>query len=252
MLVDAIDGDYVPMMLLHLENAACASRSDAICGRSPSTASASARRLTRRLSYEYVHVNRLAADLCHDLAPCMPGRRSACRLLALFAILTGCDYTQGHPHRGAHPRLIEDEDDTHEQDVAAIALTFAQLYTLAYERRVCVRVQQSALQPGTGPAERIMRGVKLHGSMTAGTAAKLPAPAYIMSNASNALWTLLYWIAEHHHPDPYSKTYGYKREDRRPTRASAGPGTTAGSVALLLVIVAASHSRPMCPKEAGA
>eukprot|EP00960_Hanusia_phi_P000627 16344-Hanusia_phi.AAC.9 len=229
MVIDAIDGDYVPMALVHVENRA---RQDAEV---PQIAIHRIRVRTKsdpgeaKMSYEHVHINRLAADLCQDLALSMHGRRTACRVLALFAILTGCDYTQGLPtvgpirlwtHRHTVVPLLSQitgDEDSHDDDVAIIALASALLYSMVYEKRISVRVNQSATQPGvacTARSEegaRLIRAIRSTGSITEGTAAKLPDSAYLMSHSSNALWTLLYWDAEELHPDPYSKTYGYKR-----------------------------------------
>ncbi|EKX33647.1 hypothetical protein GUITHDRAFT_147773 [Guillardia theta CCMP2712] len=237
MVIDAIDGDYVPMALVHIERLCRDGLSNA--SRVPQIAvyrirvnargDAPEKSASGRMEHEYVHINRLAQVLCRDVGPLTGGRTNACSVLALFTILTGCDYTQGLPTVGpvrvwANRRaivpllaLIQGTEDSHDDDVSVISLASAVLYALVYEKRVSLRVNQSATREGVArelrreEEERIIRGVRSCGQMSAGTVAKLPDVNYLRSHASNALWTLHYWNAQDHHPDPYSKTFGYKR-----------------------------------------
>ncbi|EKX34915.1 hypothetical protein GUITHDRAFT_118959 [Guillardia theta CCMP2712] len=208
LLIDAIDGDYVPMAMVHLENLARAGTPEASLPqiaiyRMRVRAGAAAPASASEPKYEYVHINRMAQELCDDVARHCPGCRNACTVLASFAILTGCDYTQGLPTIGPtrvwcnRERVIpllstlRGGQEAHDRDVATLSLACPVLYAAVYERRVSVRVNQSAYA-GLGVGEMEDR-------------------AYLRSNARNSLWTLHYWNAETDHPDPYSNTFGYKR-----------------------------------------
>ncbi|EKX31736.1 hypothetical protein GUITHDRAFT_122077 [Guillardia theta CCMP2712] len=231
MIIDAIDGDYVPMSMVHLEQLCRAGRAVpqvAVYRIKVRTKADTAPRPAKH-EYEYVHINRLALELCKDIGPLTGERANACSVLALFTILTGCDYTQGLPTVGparvwSHRdivvpilSLVDGKEESHDQDVAIISLASAVLYAMVYEKRISLRVNQSALSAVADTPdrrreeERIMRSIKECGSMAPGTLAKLPDVNYLRSHSSNALWTLLYWNADSLYPDPYSKTYGYKR-----------------------------------------
>lgn len=227
MVIDAIDGDYVPMSLLHLENLARAGKA---------VPQIAIYRIVTRLKgdepggkarkFEYLHANLLAAELCKEIVSHAPGCSNACGILSLFAIVTGCDYTQGLPTVGPsrvwnHRRVVvpilarvAGALHTYEQDVGLISLASAVLYSLVYSKRITVAVNHSALE-GQEDIElvqrRILDGIMRSGSMTDSTKARIPDDDYIRGNAQNSLWTLLYWNADNNHPDPYSRPYGFKR-----------------------------------------
>jgi len=234
MLIDAIDGDYVPMSMVHLENLVKSGTPEAglpqisiyrmrtnidkIPVPNPSTVP----------KYEYLHVNKMAQVLCDDVFRHCPTCRNACTILAAFTIITGCDYTQGLPTIGPQrvwsnrasitPLLtgLAGTAESHDKDVALLSLASAVLYAMVYEKRVTVRVNQSAYSSLTLPQldsehERVINGIRGCENMTEGTRAKLPTAVYLRSNSRNSLWTLHYWNADPDHPDPYSNTFGYKR-----------------------------------------
>jgi hypothetical protein len=222
MLIDATDGDYVPIALLHLERAAGAPVDVSIYRMAVNVGGPKRNAAGDvRITYEHLHVNTLAAQLRAAVLeklrrrPERLGAAAGREMLVLAALVTytGCDFSRGLPYLS--PQHVWDNlglvwgplaaaldgDALDAQAVCDRAL--ARLYAVKYARHA-PREPRSFAEL----ADRLKRGSALGETVRA----RLPEAAAALCVARNGNWVLAYWTGAA--PDALAGPYGFARDAR--------------------------------------
>jgi hypothetical protein len=224
LLIEATDGDYVPIALLHLERAGADAADVSILRmevnlRGPKRNAAG----DVRYGYEHLHANTLLAQLRGAVLQKLRNRRERLgaaagremRVLAALVTYTGCDFSKGLPFLSPQRiwdnlglvwdalagALAPDADALAPDAVCDRAL--ARLYCVAYARHA-PREPRSMAEV----AERLKRRSALAESVRA----RLPEAASVACVVANGNWVLAYWTGLA--PDVLAGPYGFARDAR--------------------------------------
>ena len=223
LLVEATDGDYVPIALLHLERAN-APRDISILRmevnlKGPKRNAAG----DVRHGYEYLHANTLLAQLRDAVLQKLrrrPERLGTAagremRVLAALVTYTGCDFSKGLPYLS--PQRIWDnlglvwgplagalavDADALDADTVCDRV-LARLYCVAYARHAPVEPRSMA-----EVAERLKRRSALSETVRA----RLPEARSVACVVRNGNWVLAYWTGAA--PDVLAGPFGFARDAR--------------------------------------
>ena len=227
MLVEATDGDYIPIALMHLERHAAAGREAppisilrmCINLKGPKRTSAG----DVKYEYEHLQVNTLHSQLLDTILLKLgrrPERLGAARghqMLVLAALIsyTGCDFSKGLPY--ISPRRIWDnlgllwgvlaqafDPETRSLDAALVRdKVIARLYCVAYRNHVASeRVGMADV------AERLKRQSHLSETVRQ----RLPEATNVDCVVRNGNWVIAYWDCQPACPDPLCGEYGFARD----------------------------------------
>lgn len=252
MLIDAIDGDYIPMAMLHLENEMIENQREPnsitiyrmICNNGGSETKGTKlieqcfkrkapdseeeeeddkadqyNPLKAKRKYEYVYVNDLYKQLSTIVRQTYLDVKRPGLVLATLAAMTGCDYTQGLPTIGPTRvwkmrKIAIPYLDTDNEKM--IMKAFVKLYMEFYEAHIN-RCPQRVTVQNSSSAEPVFDPfltLKNSTQLAESTKKLLPSMQYILSHAKNVNWTLKYWEARGSYPDPIGTQYGYKKNSR--------------------------------------
>jgi hypothetical protein len=226
LLVDSIDGDSVPIALMHhelcLRRGVCPPR---VCVhrmelRAPQAAAppAGAGKRKRAPSYEFVHVQALYEGLVQAVAqsagrlvPPTHRLHEMAMLVALIA-LTGTDFSRNLPQisgRALFERLpdlwgtlaavFNPERDALHVDAAADRLV-SLIYRSKYPRHARATSGLAAVLDELAAS-----------SISARTKAALPGVPRVLCTLRNANWLVAYWTCERP-PDPIQPAYGFRTD----------------------------------------
>lgn len=230
MLVDSIDGDYLPIALLHLERAGPGAPDVSVLRYAVPTEKRGKRKAPgaeprARPAREHVHVNALLASLRAAVARKAGAAAAAhsagaeMRVLAALVTFTGCDFSKGLPFISAArvwdnlgllwATLAKALDA--DAEGAAGALAVAPVADRAIARLYCAAYPRHAAYAGGGMAavaERLKRGCALSETVRA----RLPEAASVECVVRNSNWVLAYWAAHDTYPDPIAARFGFARD----------------------------------------
>lgn len=247
MLIDAIDGDYIPMAMLYLENYKRLNNREPhsiaiyrmLCNNVPKGEqkpldktfkrrreddegeddSESFHMLKAKKNYEYLYVNELYSRLSKMIQYCDRDVQNPALVLASLAAMTGCDYTQGLPTLGPTriwkmkhliiPALAASE----EKQLIKASIN---LYCTQYEKQLLKCPEKLMVQhsSSSSPVYDPMLTLKSSPIMADSTKKQIPTLEYIACHCRNILWTLKYWEAGDTYPNPILPEHGYKRNLR--------------------------------------
>lgn len=229
MLVEATDGDYVPIALLHLERARAAGADPAdvsiyrmeINLRGPKRNAAGDIKYT----YEHLHVNALLGQINRSILLKLgrsPERLGGAagremRVVAALVAYTGCDFSKGLPY--ISPRRIWDnlgvlwrglaealDPADASLDVQTVCdRVIARLYCLAYQKHVAR--ERKGMED---VAERLKRQSALGQTVRD----RLPEAANVACVVRNGNWVVSYWSCAETCPDPFSGPFGFSRDKK--------------------------------------
>eukprot|EP00960_Hanusia_phi_P056857 763388-Hanusia_phi.AAC.8 len=248
MLIDAIDGDYIPMSMLYLENYKIENKKEPNqisiyrmeCNNSKTAGEGGIEKCFKRKlvdlndenedpqnlkslrakkNYEHVYINQLYSELSKIIRQNFKDSQRPALTLASLAAMTGCDYTQGLPTIGptrvwrlkqAIFPLLESHSERQ------LMHAFVKLYTNQYQKQLEKSEQVYTVQNSAegGPVYDPFLTLKSSPHLAEKTKQLIPTVQYLASNARNIIWTLRYWEARDTYPNPMSSEYGYKRNPR--------------------------------------
>lgn len=246
MLVEATDGDYVPIALMHLEHEAHRASSQGDESEQPSKAihdiviyrmecklapaksakPANSDASARRISYEYVSIGRLYQDLCHRFASIHgAGQRSRAaqdcvghemRLLAALIALTGCDFTKGLPQ--ISPRRVWDllpclwSKIASCYDTDTCTINARALADLVVARLYAHAYPKHVPRAGLSMPE-VEDCLKRKSGLSQTIKDRIPTDYTVLCSAQNSNWVVQYWTcpADGAYPDPLEGPYGFAR-----------------------------------------
>jgi hypothetical protein len=229
LLVEATDGDYLPIALMHIENSLYTGNKEPnifihrMQSNPKRTAVSEQLDPNKRREYEYVDMNKLYSYLSTKLryistrqwqAPDLSCSGHEMKMLCVLITLTACDFTKGLAQVG--PKRIWDDIDKvwinmlqvfqpscGELDIVAGAdILVSRLYCMLYAKHVShskMRITDAlyALKQTSSLSQRIKD--------------QLPTYASVICSLKNANWVLQYWKCTPEFPNPLSDKYGYTR-----------------------------------------
>lgn len=232
MVVDATDGDYIPIGLLHIEKSVALGQPvpNISLYRMEINLKGPKRDKngTLKHSYEYVHLNNLYVSLRQGILQKLGGTAARLgnadgaqmRLLAALITYTSCDFSKGLPYISA--KRIWDNLHLIWKDMAeafnAADMQFdaalvtnkvvAKLYSIAYPKHV------RRLMPGPGAMAGVAESLKRKSQLSGTVRDRLPEEANVLCAVKNGNWVLLYWTLSDEFPGPLDGDFGYKRNKR--------------------------------------
>lgn len=238
MMIEATDGDYLPIALIHLERRLVESREndprplpDMViyrmeCKLDPPKKTGGKDgppERNHKRPYEYVCISKLYDGIRRKISRAVSLQRGGgtssssgheMRILAGLITLTGCDFTKGLPQISPKriwdnvsliwKRLEEVYDPASESFHAQMLadLVVAKLYTVIYSRHVCGdRI----------PMHELAKRLKEHSTLSVSTKSKLPHLENVLCISRNANWVIAYWKcpSDGEYPSPMQERYGF-------------------------------------------
>lgn len=229
MLVDAIDGDYVPIALLHLQTLQQTKKDlpDISIYRMEIRCEKAIKRTAEGkpiFAYEYLHTNKLLRHLQDKvfikLAAVWKPHFRGCEIsiIATCIAFTGCDFTKGLPFIGAkkiwdnlaniYPNMLSALDhNCLVFDVPVIRdRVVALLYGLAYQRHFTQSLRL--------PMHEVVHHLCKRSTLSDMVKQKLPSVRSVECLARNASWVLAYWHCNANCPDPMQQGYGFTYNEK--------------------------------------
>lgn len=236
LLIDATDGDYVPIALLHVSNL-INERWDELCDETRKALAVQQisvlrieckgkRQATpvdtsnRKRCYEYVHINSLYMFLQGHFRCIVPTIYPSSfwdgfemHVLGLLIAITGCDFTRGLAQMTANKmwlnlgiicKMLARAIDpvTREVDVPSYVECIGTVYTRIYQRHIGSYGRT---------CEDIMHTLKHSAGLSESIRKSLPTHEQIECSVRNANWVLIYWNTDKSgvYPTPIDDKYGY-------------------------------------------
>lgn len=216
LMVDAVDGDYVPIALLCTESAVEHEPNIEIRRLKMHVDATDEKRAGKARVYEFVNIRLLRKKMASELnrRTGLP-RHRAMQLLAFLIGLTGTDFSRGLPLLGARfiwahvadgrPRHIKHiisentENGTPTIDKAAAIAFIAELYEDKFKKHCSPCRQYKDLYNNLQSSKLATR-----------TRDMIPKPHAVDVTARNITWVLHYWSCENsEYEDPVDPRYGY-------------------------------------------
>ena len=214
LMVDAVDGDYVPIALLHAESAPEREPDIEIRRLKMHVEAADEKGATKGRVYEFVNIRLLRKKMASELhrRTGFP-RHRAMQLLAFLIGLSGTDFSRSLPLLGARfiwsyvtdnqPRHIKHVISENEAppaiDKAAAVAFIAELYGDKFKKHCGPCKQYEDLYDSLQSSKLAVR-----------TRGMIPQPLAVDVTARNIAWVLHYWSCENSgYEDPVDPKYGY-------------------------------------------
>lgn len=224
MLVDATDGDYIPIALMKIEQ--LCKNNDLVPNisiyRMEIKTSSSTKRTADdkpKFSYEYLHVNKLYKHIIDKIFIKLgPSWKSYYRglemvLVATCITYTGCDFSKGLPQIG--PRKIWDNlgsiwpalfdaFDAHQTvfDVDMVRdKVISRLYSLAYKKHFTHLIKL--------PMQDVVEHLQQRSSLSQLIKDRLPSTKNVDCLIKNGSWVLSYWTCSANCPNPMDQSFGF-------------------------------------------
>ncbi len=243
MMIEATDGDYLPIALIHLERKLMESRENdprplpemvvyrMECKTTPPRKAVSnggsgngpVERNHRR-PYEYVCIRKLYDSLRRKISRAVPLQREAgtqssssgheMRILAGLISLTGCDFTKGLPQ--ISPKRIWDNVSLIWKRLETVydpgSESFhAQMMADLVIAKIYATIYNRHVDGDRIPMNEISQKLKQNSTLSASTRSKIPQLANVLCISRNANWVIAYWKcpADGEYPNPMQERYGF-------------------------------------------
>lgn len=226
MLVDATDGDYIPIALMKIEqflnNNQTTMCPDISIYRMAIKTSSSTKRTADdkpKFSYEYLHVNKLYKHIIDKIFIKLGSswqsyyRGWEMALLATCITYTGCDFCKGLPQIGPQkiwdnissiwPSLFDAFDDKHGIfDVEIVRdKVISRLYSLTYKKHFTHHIKL--------PMQNVIEHLQKRSSLSQSIKDRLPTTKNVDCLIKNGTWVLSYWTCNNQCPNPMHPSFGF-------------------------------------------